>query len=240
MPGPRTFRLKSSTPEVEGVRSFVFDPGTPRWEWRAGQNLVMTLPGVDDPRGPVRPFTISSSPTESDGIRITTMLRGSPFKEHLTKMAVGDPVEVEGPEGEFFLEPGRPAVMVAGGIGVTPFRSMLRFATDTGLEKPLVLVDSNKSPERIVFRKELDELARRNRGIRILHTITEPSDGGERWTGRTGRVDADLLRDALRGVRHPLVYLAGPPGFVRANRKLLLDEIHISEADVRTDEFEGY
>lgn len=147
---------------------------------------------------------------------------------------------MEGPEGEFVLRPGRPAVFLAGGIGVTPFRSMLRFATDTRLEKPLVLVYSAKTPEDIVFRRELEALGQRNPAIRLIQTITQPAISGEKWTGRTGRIDADMVRDALRGIRHPLVYLAGPPGLVAANRTLLSEEIHLPPDDLLTDEFDGY
>jgi ferredoxin-NADP reductase len=200
----------------------------------------MTIPGLDDPRGATRPFTISSSPTEVGVVGITTLLRGSPFKRHLMGLAAGDTVENEAIEGNFVLEPGRPAVMLAGGVGVTPFRSMLRFAADTRLEKPMVLVYSSKTPEDIIFRSELDECARRNHAIRVVHTITRPAEAREAWTGHTGRIDADLIREATRGIRHPLVYLAGPPGFVVESRRILDSEVQVSKDDIRTDEFEGY
>jgi ferredoxin-NADP reductase len=237
---PQLLRLIDSHPETRDVRTFRFQKPTATFEWKAGQNLVMTIPRLEDPRGPTRPFTISSSPTEGGVVAVTTIVRESPFKQHLAKMAPGETVEFDGLEGEFGLEPGRPAVLIAGGIGITPFRSMLRFAADTRLEKPLVLVYSSKTPEDIVFRKELDEMAARHHAIRILHTITRPEEAREPWTGRTGRIDTELLREALRGVRHPLVYLAGPPGFVQESRRHLSDEVHISDKDIRTDEFEGY
>lgn len=233
-------RLIDSHPETPDVRTFRFTKPIPSFDWKAGQNLVMTVPGLDDPRGATRPFTISSSPTEGGVVAVTTIVRESPFKKHLAKMKPGDTVEYDALEGEFVLEPGRPAVMIAGGIGVTPFRSMLRYAADTRLEKPLVLVYSSKTPEGIVFRKELEELASRHHTIRILHTITRPEQARERWTGRTGRINAELLREALRGVRHPLIYIAGPPGFVQESRRLVSDEVHLSQEDLRTDEFDGY
>jgi ferredoxin-NADP reductase len=236
----KVLRLRDSVAETPEVRTFRFEPPEPGFEWKAGQNLVMTIPGLADPRGPTRPFTISSSPTEGGVVAVSTIMRDSPFKRHLASMLPGDSVEFDGLEGEFVLEPGRPAIMIAGGIGVTPFRSMLRFAADRRLEKPLVLVYSSKTPEDIVFRTELEDFARRNHAIRVLHTITRPEQAGEPWAGRTGRIDAELLREAMRGVRHPLVYVAGPPGLVKENRRLLDEEIHISEKDIRTDEFEGY
>lgn len=240
-PVPRqVLRFRDSSAETHDVRTFRFDPPGGGFEWRAGQNLVMTIPGVEDPRGATRPFTISSSPTEGGRVAVTTQLRGSPFKKHLEGMAPGDTVENEAIEGEFVLESGRPAILLAGGIGVTPFRSMLKFAVDTRLEKPLVLVYSSKTPEDIVFRKELEEFPKLNHAVRVLHTITRPEQSREPWTGRKGRIDAELIREAMRGVRHPLVYVAGPPGFVTETRRLLEEEIRISKDDVRTDEFEGY
>ena len=232
--------LIGAAPEARDVMTFRFDRATPAIEWRAGQNLVMTIPGLEDPRGPTRPFTISSSPTEGSFLAITTIIRASPFKRRLEQMIPGGSVEFEGIEGEFFLEPGRPAVMIAGGIGVTPFRSMLRFAADTHLEKPLVLLYSCKTPEDIVFRKELDELPVRNRAIRVLYTITRPEESHMPWTGRVGRIDASFVKDALRGIRHPLIYIAGPPALVREARKIAVDEVRVSPEDVRTDEFDGY
>lgn len=236
----RPIRLRESIAETREVRTFRFERPEGGFTWRAGQNLVMTIPGLEDPRGPTRPFTISSSPTEEDVIAVSTLMRESPFKQRLARMAPGDTVEIEGPEGDFVLEPGRPAVMIAGGIGVTPFRSMLKFATDTRLEKPLILVYSSKTPADIVFRAELETLARANHAIRLLHTVTRPEQATEPWDGRKGRIDGDLLREATRGVRHPLVYVAGPPGLVKEIRNLLDREIHLSSDDIRTDEFEGY
>lgn len=239
-PAPLKVRLLDSRQETPDARTFRFDRGSPPYEWKAGQNLVMTIQGVEGPKGPTYPFTVSSSPTEPGFLAITTLMRDSPFKRRLGAMKPGETVDLEGPEGTFVLEPGRPAVMLAGGIGVTPFRSMLRYATDSRLEKPLVLVYSSRTPESIVFRDELGDLARRNHAIRLLHTITRPDDAKTKWAGRTGRIDGELLHEAMRGIRHPLVYIAGPPEFVRTSRTLLGAEIHLDAADIRTDEFDGY
>jgi ferredoxin-NADP reductase len=237
---PQLLVFRNSHPETHEVRTFRFDRPVQGFEWRAGQNLVMTIPGLEDPRGPTRPFTISSSPTESGVISISTLVRDSPFKRRLSALAPGDTVQNEAIEGEFVLEPGRPAIMLAGGIGVTPFRSMLKFAVDTRLEKPLILLQSSKTPEDIVFRSELEGFVERNHAIRVLHTITRPELAREKWAGRTGRIDAEMVREAMRGIRHPLVYVAGPPGFVTEARRILDSEIQLSKEDIRTDEFEGY
>ncbi|MCI4358298.1 MAG: FAD-dependent oxidoreductase [Thermoplasmata archaeon] len=222
------------------MTTFRFSTRQEPFAWRAGQFLEMKFPDLVDPRGPTRLFTISSSPTETGSLTISTKMSGSPFKQRLRTLRAGELVDITAPDGDFVLEPGRPAVMLAGGVGITPFRSMLRYATDARIEKPLILIYSNRTPEDIVFRKELDELVRRNHSIQIIHTITRPAESKEAWKGHVGHVDGELLRTAIRGVRHPLFYLAGPPGLVQADRKVLLQEIHLSEGDLRIDEFEGY
>lgn len=239
---PRSRRLPflGATPEAKNVTTFRFDRSAAPFDWRPGQFLEMTFPGLEDPRGPTRPFTISSSPTEAGVVAITTRSGTSPFKQRLHALPVGELVDIEAPSGNFVLQAGRPAILLAGGIGVTPFRSMLRYATDVRLEKPLVLVYASKTPEDLVFRDELDDLARRNHAIRLLETITRPEESHAPWTGHVGRVDADLLRQAMRGVRHPMFYIAGPPGLVSEDRRLVREEMHISVNDVKTDVFDGY
>ena len=242
-PSPNLLRRLSfagSTQETHDVTTFRFSVRDEPFAWRAGQFLELSFPGLQDPRGPTRPFTIASSPTEKGPLAISTKMTGSPFKERLKALRPGDPVNITAPHGDFVLEPGRPAVLLAGGIGITPFRSMLRFATDAGVNQPLVLVLTNKTPEDIVFRRELLDLAQRNQALRVVHTITRPQESKESWEGHVGHVDAELLRDAVRGIPQPLVYLAGPPGLVRADRKVVVEGLHFSEADLRTEEFDGY
>jgi ferredoxin-NADP reductase len=173
-------------------------------------------------------------------VAISPMLQESPFARPLAKMAPGETVENEAIGGPFVLEPGRPALVNAGGIGVPPFRSMWKYRVDTRLEKPLVLVRSSKTPEDIVFRAELEEFARRNDPLRVLHTLTRPEQSHEPWTGRKGRIDADLTRGAMRGVRYPLFHVAAPPAFVTESRRLIHEGLPLSDRDIRAGEFEGY
>jgi ferredoxin-NADP reductase len=100
-------------------------------EYQAGQYVTLKLAGVKDPRGSQRPFTLSSSPTEGARLSITTKMSDSPFKARLTEISERgalDEIKMRGPMGEFKFTTARAAVMVAGGIGITPFRSMLRMA----------------------------------------------------------------------------------------------------------------
>ena len=131
-------------------------------EYQAGQYVNLKVTGVDDPRGPSRPFTLSSSPTEGSRLAITMRMTNSSFKTRLTEIsergALGE-LKMRGPMGDFKLHGGRAAVMITGGIGITPFRSMLRCAADRGYGLQVVLLYSNSTPLDIAFKRELDDLA---------------------------------------------------------------------------------
>src|SRR5574341_440996 len=112
---------------------------------QAGQYLTLDLP-VEDPRGKRRPFTLSSSPTEKGFLTITTRIGPSPFKQTLNSLETGTKVQTKAPFGNFVLPPdtSKPVVMLAGGIGITPFRSMIKLACDTQLALSITLLYSNR------------------------------------------------------------------------------------------------
>jgi ferredoxin-NADP reductase len=221
------------------------------WTFRAGQFVDITLlhPPMTDAEGDTRGFSISSAPSEGV-ITITTRLRDTAFKRSLQQVALGTPVRIEGPFGELaFEDPTRPAVVLTGGIGITPFHSMLvEAARHGGLDHPVVVVHSNGRPEEAPFLAELQQLAERDDNLVFGPTMTDlgPSDA---WAGERSRIDVALLRRHLDGVSNaiyflagppePIYYLTGPPGLVRALRTML-DDIGIDPHDIRTEEFTGY
>src|ERR687888_908174 len=147
-------------------------------DYTAGQYAFFDIGGVyNDSKGPVRHFTISSSPTE-DFIMITTRTRDSPYKKRLSSLEEGTIVKVRGPQGKFVLHEdySKPAVFLSGGIGVTPFRSMIKYATDKQLPLKIVMFDSNRNQDNILFKQEFDGCANINKNLKIIYTI---SDGGQ-------------------------------------------------------------
>jgi ferredoxin-NADP reductase len=234
---------------AERTMSFMF--GKPAgWTFRAGQFIDITLlsPPMTDAEGDTRGFSISSAPSE-DVITITTRLRGSAFKRNLQELPLGTLVKIEGPFGELALEPARPAVVLTGGIGITPFRSMVvEAARHGGLGQRVVLVYSNRRPTDAPFLVELQHLAARDRNLTFVPTMTTLEPGDE-WLGERSRIDAALLRRHLVGVSsalffadgppEPIYYLTGPPGLVQALRTMLV-ELGIGSDDIRTEEFTGY
>ena len=130
-------------------------------DYKAGQFAFFDIGEVyNDSKGPIRHFTISSSPSE-DFIMLTTRIRDSPYKQRLTSLEKGAKVKVRGPQGEFVLHEdySKTAIFLSGGIGVTPFRSMIKYATDIQLPLKIIMFDSNKNKESILFKKEFDEWA---------------------------------------------------------------------------------
>ena len=238
-PGPYRVPLLGSRRETRSVATFRFEAPVSGFAYEPGQFVTVEIEGLDDPRGPSREFTLSSSPTERE-LAITTKLTGSPFKRRLSALAPGDAVTLAGPFGEFTLPPDRAALLVAGGIGVTPFRSMLRFAADTGSRRPTVLLQSNASIEGIVFRDELEDLERKLPSLTVVSTLTRPLYGAAMWTGETGRIDARMLRKADSKLDRPMACVCGPPGFVSDLRAALVEKLGFPEADVRAEDFPGY
>lgn len=233
-----------SQQETPSTRTFLFGLKEPL-DYDAGQYITVRLANVEDPRGPQRPFTLSSTPTDAKYIRITTRMTGSPFKKALSQIAadgdgLSDRVTLKGPMGEFILETARPAIMIAGGIGITPFISMIRYARDEGLATPVTLLYSNDTPEEIAFHDELDEIAGKADWLTVIHTITQPADSQRQWSGRTGRIDGELIAGHAKEMDEPIYYVCGPPAMVSGMSDMLQDELGIAVADLRTEKFSGY
>ncbi|MBI4018115.1 MAG: FAD-dependent oxidoreductase [Candidatus Aenigmarchaeota archaeon] len=207
----------------------------PDIHYKPGQYMIYELP-VQDPKGPARDFSLASSPTE-DFLMLTTKLTGSPFKQKLAQLRVGDVIDASGPFGGFTIADGPRHLFVAGGIGITPFRSMIKFATDRKLQQEITLLYSNKVPEEIAFRDELEKWRQQNENLKVVHTITRPEESAEKWNGRTGRVDAGLIKENLDA--ETVVYVCGPPAMVDAILALLKD-MDVPEQRTRAEKFEGY
>jgi len=186
------------------------------------------------------PMSLACSPTKpylEFGARVAS---GSPWKRAFAALKPGDEVEIDGPFGHFVLDPKKPAVLVAGGIGITPLKGMAEFATDEKLPIDVRLVYSNKTEKEIAYRTELDALAKANPRFRAFHTLTGPPSGQNGWKGHRGRIDAALLREASEGLRDPLYYVCGLPEMVDAMADLLSDELGVARNRVHFEQFWGY
>lgn len=184
----------------------------------------------------VRPMSIATSPTRPN-LEYAVRESGSPFKRAFSSLRAGDEVGIAGPFGRFILDEDRPAVLVAGGIGITPLKGMAEYATDKRLPIPVRLIYSNRTVEETVYRKELEELERRNARLEVIRTITgEPPAG---WTGSVGRISPELLRAATADLDEPVYYACGTPSMV-FDVQMLLSGLGVPQDDVMVEAFRGY
>ena len=212
------------------------------WSYRAGQFVDITLldPPETDAEGDMRGFSISSAPRE-DVIAITTRLRDTAFKRVLQQVPLGTRARIEGPFGDLRLHhAARPAVLLAGGIGITPFRSILVEAIRGGsLPYRVVLFHANRRPEDAAFADELRDLARMDPLLTFVPTMTAAAILTPAWNGERGHIDAAMLERYLGGLAAPIFYVAGPAGMVQASRATLVAS-GVDEDDIRIEEFTGY
>jgi ferredoxin-NADP reductase len=224
---------------AEGTLGFRFEKPE-GFKFKAGQAVVLEL--LDPPPGDGqkrRTFSLVSAPFEST-LAIATRMRDTAFKRALRALPDGASLKLTGPIGQFTLtDAARPAVFIAGGIGITPFMSMLRQAARDRSPHALLLLYSNRRPEDAAFLGELQELARLNGNFRLVATMTEMSKSARNWSGETGFVNADLVKRAVAGLVAPLFYVVGPPAMVVAMQETLRGA-GVAEDNIRTEEFYGY
>jgi ferredoxin-NADP reductase len=233
-------KVKEKREVAKGTLLVVFDLLGREVEFRPGQYFWVTLldPPYDDERGNRRHISVVTSPNERGVLGLCTRLRDSAFKRTLAELQVGDAVDVEEPKGEFSLpeETDRPYVFIAGGIGITVFRSMLRYITEEGLPHRVTLLYSNSDRESTAFLDELLELESVNPNVRVVLTMTD-DDG---WDGESRHIDSDFLRDHLDGDLTAYTYLAaGPPAMVDAMEQTLRD-VGVPDEQIRPQRFAGY
>ena len=226
--------------EALGIKSFKFDLRGSQFTYKPGQYVSMHL-DVDDPRGDIRSFSLASSPTEPNFVMICTRITDSPFKQKLNFLTPGTRVSARGPSGRFVLEDNetRHVVMLSGGIGITPFRNMIKFATDSKLNTKITLLYSNRIPEEIVFREELEQWQKINPNLKVVNTITRPEESKVPWQGRVGRIDEKLARESVPEVRDSIFYVCGPPSMVESMVSTLA-VIGVATEQIKTEKFIGY
>lgn len=234
-------RLKSRTDVAERTIAVHFEKPA-GFEFKAGQYVDITLlnPLQMDSQGAVRSFSIASAPYEDD-LLVATRVRESAFKRIFAALPPDSELKLEGPMGSFTLQknPAKAAVFLAGGIGITPFRSIVRQATKEKLPHQLYLFYANRRPEDAPFLDELQYLSESNAHFIFVPSMTEMGKSKRNWTGERGFVDREILVKHFCDLNEPIYYVAGPPAMVAAMLEMLT-KAGISEDDIRTEEFGGY
>ncbi len=207
----------------------------------AGQYCLVSVPdmGFQDDRGLRRAFSISSSPLEKD-LLFVTRLSGSALKRTMAEMAPGTAVSLGQPLGTLTLpeDTANPLVFLAGGVGITPFRSMCRYATDAATGHPITLFYSGRTPGETPFLDELTAMPKQNHRLRVVATMTQAGEDSK-WSGLTGRLSAEMIEghcDAWESARY---YMAGPPVMTDAMKKTL-EQMRIPQERIKIELFAGY
>jgi ferredoxin-NADP reductase len=218
---------------ADGTFAFLFERPR-RFEFIPGQFVEVTLEEAS-PTDPFRSFSIASAPCE-EHLMIATRIRDSAFKQALSSMAPGAEVQIDGPYGRFGLRGDAGChVLISGGIGVTPFRSIVVQAANERTRGSMVLFHANRDLEGAPFHQEMTGLSAGGFGFQFVPTVTRPSEG---WLGETGYVDASMLSRYL-DLSSAMYYISGPEAMVKSTRDMLL-KIPVASDRIVTEAFEGY
>jgi glycine betaine catabolism B len=175
----------------------------------AGQYVSLIVPGSTP-----APFSIASSPEVHDMIELAIEITGGPHTSKINLLKVGDHTTLRGPFGTFTMRGEKKVCYLAGGVGITPFMSMLRWIRDTNPDVEAVLFYSCKVKQQFLWMDELDEMAAKHPNLRIILTVTRETP--ENWMYRTGRINADLVREIIPNFQEYSFYTCGPPALIDA------------------------
>ena len=222
---------------------FIFTPSR-KLAFAPGQYMEWTL-GHEEPdsRGNRRYFTLASAPTEPElrlGVRFSE--QASSFKKAMLAMhpgVGGDEIVAAQIAGDFVLprDPNQPCVFIAGGIGITPFRSMIKYLLDTHQPRPITLFYSNHTVRDIVY-KDVFARAEQELGIRTIYTVSERSGMQPGWVGLVGHITPQQIQTYAPNFRDAIFYLSGPVSMVNAFKQML-HQMGIPSGQIKEDYFAG-
>ncbi len=212
------------------------------YEFQPGQFCFLNLQsiGIQDERGLRRHLSIASAPHEKE-LLFATKISASAFKQTLLEMPLGNMITIEPPLGTFTL-PGQtanPVICLAGGIGITPFRSFVHYIINAQTDHKVTLFYSNRVPEEAVFLNELQSIADTHEHISVVATMTRVDSSSTTWSGLTGRLNPSMIKEGCKGWRDAIYFIAGPPK-MSDSMKELLQEMDIHTDLIHVERFVGY
>ncbi len=207
-------------------------------EFQAGQYLFVTL--KKDGNDLSKVLSISNSPTEKGFVEFTKKISESPFSKLLRELKINDWAKLKLPFGKFtFAGEHKKIAFLSGGIGITPIRSICKFATDTKINSDIILLYSNHLPEDIAFKDDFEEMQTGNKNLKVMHTITCPDPLPE-WHGLTGFINEDMIKAQIPDFKERIFYLCGPPKMVELMQRILKDKLCVDSQNIITENFAGY
>ncbi len=225
--------------ESPGIKTFILQPEK-KIEFIAGQFCFFNF--ELDGKKFTKHFSFSNSPTR-ENVEFTTIISDSDYKQALNSLKPGHEFELPQPMGEFTLKKAGDSkiVFLTGGIGLTPVRSMLEYVADEGEEHGMVLFYSNRNEERIVFRKELDELEKKIVSLKVINTLTNlTNEEKAQWKGETGFITAEMVKNYSGDLEDTIFYIVGPPKFNEVMEKIAVEELFIPKERIVLENFAGY
>lgn len=226
--------------EADATYSFLWQPDK-KVNYLPGQYMYFTLSKLlfPDPRGATRHFTLSSSPTEKYLMFSTRMRKESGYKQTLSRLSIGDQIECDGPNGEFILDEKKDTtqIFLAGGIGITPFRSMIVYDFEKSVGNKIILFYSNSNQSEITFKSELEKISKKHKKYTIFFTVSKTQ---KNWNGLNCRINSDMLEKHISksDLNNSVFWVSGPPPFVSGMEKEI-ERLGI-ETNIYTDRFTGY
>ena len=224
--------------ETHDVKTFEIELQEPL-EFTPGQYCLVAIPGNEEVEGMKRPFTFANAPQDTRDERLMelTVKKIGEFTTAMHNLEVGDSIEIEGPRGEalnFDERVKKDVVFLAGGSGITPFMSSLRYAVNKGMKNDLILVFSNRKEEDIIYREELKEIEKKE-NIEVVYTldVEAPDD----WQGEEGRIDEEMLEKYIEKPRDKLWYICGPPPMIDSMVEIL-EGIAVPEEQLRWEDWQ--
>ncbi|TCT04870.1 FAD-dependent oxidoreductase [Paralcaligenes ureilyticus] len=234
-------RLKKREEVAAGTMAFHIEKPA-GFTFKPGQAIDVILPEsvVADAQNARHTFSIVSSAAQNE-LTFATRMRDSVFKNALKALPIGTALKIEGPFGSLTLHNNRArsAIFIAGGIGITPFMSILQQAAHDKLPHELILLYANRRPEDSAFLANLQELEQQNAHFRLVCVMSEMAKSSQPWSGETGQIDGKLIQRVVGTLQSPVYYLVGPPAMVEAMRGAL-NATGVDDDDIRTEEFYGY
>jgi glycine betaine catabolism B len=226
--------IKEVIPRTADTCSFRF-PSPDGFDFKPGQYMMVTV--RTDGKELVHPFSISSSPTDRGLIEFTKKLTQSEYSNYLRSAKLGDWTRIDGPYGKFTCECEFEKILfLAGGIGITPFFSIIKYCVDNHLPTSMVLFYGSRTENEIAFRRELDAMAQANSNLKIIYVLNE---GNPTWTGKVGFVTADLIRQEVPDYKDRVFYACGPPVMVSAMQKVVA-ALGLPESQLKLESLVGH
>ncbi len=227
-------RVKEVIPRTYNVKSIRFDIGE-EIDFKAGQFLALTLQ-----INPVlkRYLSISSSPTEECYLEVTKKVTGSDFSKALDQLKAGDSVTIQYPFGKFILgDQDKRIAFLSGGIGITPIRSIAKYAVDKNLGTDMILIYANRSLKDIVFKEDFDAMQKIYPKLKVAHVLCEADPD---FKCIPGLINAQVSKNEVSDFPQRKFYLCGPPAMVEAMGKILTEELALDKKNIITENFQGY